>query len=103
MNDVTEEGVAVGEELVSIMRDEEMRLLFDQEKCRSISIVGYRSLQKGNFAADDAIDLVLGALTHVLGGRFVANCVQEWEVLDRTGVATDSIGSTDRLGSLLHD
>jgi hypothetical protein len=45
MNDVTEEGVAAVEELVSIMRDEAMRLPFDQAKCRSISIAGYRSLQ----------------------------------------------------------
>ena len=71
MRDVTEEGVAAVEELVSIMRDEAMRLPFDQAKCRKISIAGFRSLEKGKFVADDAIDLVLDAVTHVLGGRFV--------------------------------
>jgi hypothetical protein len=71
MSDVTEEGVAAVEELVSIMRDHAMRLPFELEKCKTISIAGYRSLQKGKFVADDAIDLVLGAVTHVLGGRFV--------------------------------
>jgi hypothetical protein len=71
MSDMTEEGVAAVEELVSIMRDKAMRLPFDSAKCKTISIAGYRSLQKGKFVADDAIDLVLGAVTHVLGGRFV--------------------------------
>jgi hypothetical protein len=71
MRDVTEEGVAAVEELVSIMRYEAMRLLFDQPHCRKISIAGFRSLEKGKFVADDATDLVLDAMTHVLGGRFV--------------------------------
>ncbi len=71
MSDVTEEGVAAVEELVSILRDKAMRLPFDSAKCKTISIAGYISLQKGKFVADDAIDLVLGAVTHVLGGRFV--------------------------------
>jgi len=71
MSEVSEERVAAVEELVSIMRDEAMRLQFDSAKCKTISIAGFRSLQKGKFVADDAIDLVLGAMTHVLGGRFV--------------------------------
>jgi hypothetical protein len=71
MSEVIEERVAAVEALVSIMRAEAMRLPLDSAKCRNISIAGYRSLQKGKFVADDAIDLVLGALTHVLGGRFV--------------------------------
>ncbi len=53
------------------MCDEAMRLLFDSERCKTISIAGFRSLQKGEFVSDDAIDLALGAITHVLGGRFV--------------------------------
>jgi hypothetical protein len=72
MSDVTEEQVAAVEELVSIMRDEAMRLPFDSAKCKTILIAGFRSLQKGKFVADDAINLVLGAMTHVLGGRFVS-------------------------------
>ena len=72
MSDVTEEQVAAVEELVSIIRDEAMRLPFDSAKCKTISIGGFRSLQKGKFVADDAIDLVLGAMTHVLGGRLVS-------------------------------
>ena len=71
MSDVTEAGVAAVQELVSIMRDEAMTLPFDSAKCQFFTIAGFRSLQKGKFVADDAIDLVLGVVTHVLGGRFV--------------------------------
>jgi hypothetical protein len=71
MSELIEEGVAAVEKLVGIVRAEAMRLPLDSAKCRNISIAGYRSLQKGKFVADDAIDLVLVALTHVLGGRFV--------------------------------
>ena len=72
MSDVTEEMVAAVEELVSIMRDEALTLPFDPAKCKKISIAGFSSLKKGKFVADDAIDLVLEEVTHVLGGRFVS-------------------------------
>jgi hypothetical protein len=62
MSDVTEEWVAAVEELVSIMRNEAMRLPLDSERCKTISIAGFGSLQKAKFVADDAIDLVLGAM-----------------------------------------
>ena len=72
MRDVTEAMVAAVEELASIMRSEALSLPVDPEKCKTISIEGYKSLEKGRFVADDALDLLLKWLTHALGGRFVS-------------------------------
>ena len=51
------------------MRFAARSLPFDSAKSKTISIDGY--LQKGEFVPDDAVVLVLGEVTHVLGGRFV--------------------------------
>jgi hypothetical protein len=62
--------------------------------------VGYKIIQKGKFVADDAIDLELDAVAHVLGGRFVCK-----DGMHTTGpvsdVAIDAIESTNR--SMLSD
>ena len=71
MRGVTEAMVAAVEELASIMRKEALALPVDPAKCTKISIDGFHSLEKGKFVADDAINLVLKELTHVLGGRYL--------------------------------
>ena len=71
MSDVTEEMVAAVEELVRIVREEALRQPVYPAKCTNITIAGFKTLEKGEHVADDAINLVLGEVTHVHGGRFV--------------------------------
>ena len=72
MSGVTEAMLAGLEEFLNMLRNEALARPVDPAKCKAISIAGFQSLRKGCLVADDAINLVLGELTHVLGGRFVS-------------------------------
>jgi hypothetical protein len=72
MSGVTEAMLAGLEEFLSMLRNEALARPVDPAKCKAISIAGFQSLRKGCLVADDAINLVLCELTHVLGGRFVS-------------------------------
>ena len=67
---VTEEMIAAVEQLARIMREESLPV--DRAKCTKISIKAYETLRKGLFVDEEAINLVLEPVTHVLGGRFVS-------------------------------
>ena len=71
MRDVTEAMVESVEALANIMREEALGLPVDPAKCQKLSMAGFSSLQKGRHVSDDVITLVLPAITHVHGGRFI--------------------------------
>ena len=68
---MTEEMVASAERFLGILLQEACTEV-DHGKFKSVSLRGFQSLQIDKCVHDEAINLVLEEMTHVLGGRFVS-------------------------------
>jgi hypothetical protein len=71
IEDVTEDMVASAESFFGILLEKACRVV-DLGKFKSVTLSEFQSLRLNSFVSDEAINLVLEEMTHVLGGRFVS-------------------------------
>ena len=69
--DLTEDALKSVETFVEILINEACKV-HHSNKCKVVSLSGFKSLCLNSFVSDEAINLVLENITHVLRGRFVS-------------------------------